>query len=205
MLSFADALDKIADGARHKVVVFEFNSGNHSQRRALANALAINAIERDGRIPIALAANCLQPDGQNDNDWDQGLLFLDPSQVWLQPPGWGTRMISADYQPLHVPTTIAAADPLDVSAKRSEDGRTLVFQVVNVADKPVAAAIKLEGFTPSRPTAAIAELAGDLGMRNTAEEPKRLVPRQSTWQHEAANGTVHRTFAPHSLTMMRFE
>ena len=28
MLSFADALAKIADGARHKVVVFEFNSGN---------------------------------------------------------------------------------------------------------------------------------------------------------------------------------
>ena len=38
MLSFATALDKLADGARHKVVVFEFNAGNHAQRRALANA-----------------------------------------------------------------------------------------------------------------------------------------------------------------------
>ncbi len=42
VLSFIDALDKLADGAKHKVAVFEFNAGNHAQRRALANALAIN-------------------------------------------------------------------------------------------------------------------------------------------------------------------
>ena len=95
MFSFADMLDRIADGARHKVAVFEFNANIHSQRRALANALAIQAIERDGRIPIAASANCLQPDGQNDNGWNQGLLFLSPSQVWLQPPGYVTRMIRA--------------------------------------------------------------------------------------------------------------
>ena len=107
MFSFLDALAKVADGARHQVVVFEFNAGNHSQRRALANALAIQAIERDGRIPIATSANCLQPDGQNDNDWDQGLLFLNPSQVWLQPPGYVTRMISRNYQPLLVQCRVA--------------------------------------------------------------------------------------------------
>jgi hypothetical protein len=67
-------LDKLANGARHRVVVFELNANNHSQRRALANALAINAIERDGRLPITTSANCLQPDGQNDNGWDQGFL-----------------------------------------------------------------------------------------------------------------------------------
>ncbi len=31
MFSFADALDKIADGARHRVVVFELNAGNHAR------------------------------------------------------------------------------------------------------------------------------------------------------------------------------
>jgi hypothetical protein len=69
------------------VAVFEFNAGNHAQRRALANALVINALERDGRVPVATSANALQPDGQNDNGWDQGLLFLNPARVWLQPPG----------------------------------------------------------------------------------------------------------------------
>src|SRR5262249_37943182 len=59
--SYIDALDKIADGAKHRVVIFEFNANNHSHRRALANAAAINAIEHDGRLPIATSANCLQP------------------------------------------------------------------------------------------------------------------------------------------------
>ena len=49
---------------------------------------------RDGRVPICTSANGLQPDGQNDNGWDQGLLFLNTSQVWLQPPGYAAQMFS---------------------------------------------------------------------------------------------------------------
>ena len=97
--SFIDALAKVADGAKHKVVVFEYNAQNHAVRRALGNALATNTIERDGRLPIVTSANCLQPDGQNDNGWDQGLLFLNPSQVWLQPPGYVTQMLARNRCP----------------------------------------------------------------------------------------------------------
>jgi hypothetical protein len=125
MLSFIDALANVSGGAKHKVAVFEFNAGNHSHRRALANALAIHALERDGRVPVATSANCLQPDGQNDNGWNQGLLFLNPSNVWLQPPGWVTRMISRNYLPAHVPVTVSGTDQIDVSAKRSKNGKTL--------------------------------------------------------------------------------
>ena len=66
-------------------------------KRALSNALATNEAERIGDLlPIACAANCLQPDGQNDNGWDQGLLFLEPvSKVWLQPPGYLFQMCQA--------------------------------------------------------------------------------------------------------------
>ena len=56
----------------------------------------LTPIERDGRLPIATSANCLQPDRQNDNGWNQGLLFLNPSQVWLQPPGYVTQMLSRE-------------------------------------------------------------------------------------------------------------
>ena len=31
---------------------------------------------------------------QNDNGWNQGLLFLSPSQVWAQPPYYVTQMDS---------------------------------------------------------------------------------------------------------------
>ena len=96
------------------MVVFELNSGNHAQRRALANAIAIGELQKLGnRLPVVCSANALQPDGQNDNGWDQGLLFLDPSQVWLQPPGYVTRMIARSYQPINVPVEVKSAERLD--------------------------------------------------------------------------------------------
>jgi hypothetical protein len=206
MWSFKAALDKIADGARHKVVVFEFNAGNHSQRRALANALGINAAERDGGLPIVTSANCLQPDGQNDNDWDQGLLFLNPSQVWLQPPGYVTRMISRNYQPLLVKSEVSGnSRNLDVIAKRSEDGRTLVMQVVNVGDQPQKAAFQLEGFTPSKPTARVEELCGSLQACNTALWPGRIISRETRWNHGCVNGNTSYLFPPQSFTVIVFE
>ena len=132
MLSYADALDKIGEGARHKVAVFELNAGNHAQKRALANALALNAIQHDGRLAVVTSANGLQPDGQNDNGWDQGLLFLNPSQVWLQPPGYVTQMLSINYLPKVADCRVTGVrGGLDAAAARSDDGKTLVLQVVN--------------------------------------------------------------------------
>ena len=49
--SFCQALDKLADGAKHAVVVFEFNANNHAQRRAVANAVGIHIVERLG-LPV---------------------------------------------------------------------------------------------------------------------------------------------------------
>jgi hypothetical protein len=202
-ISYLDALEKLADGACFKVVVFELNANNHSQRRALANALAIQRIERDGRIPVVTSANCLQPDGQNDNGWDQGLLFLNPEKVWLQPPGYVTRMISNHHQPLSIRVE-SSTQALDVVAKRSEDGKTLVIQVVNPGAAPQIADFDLRNFTPSQPTAHVEELAGPLDAANTATRMDRLVPKQSSWEHGTGNGAPRRVFPPHSFTVITF-
>jgi len=204
-LSYIDALDKIADGAKHRVVIFEFNAGNHSQRRALANAAAINLVERDGRIPLACSANCLQPDGQNDNDWNQGLLFLNPSQVWLQPPGYVTQVFSRNYQPLLVASQVQGDTGLDVNAKRTENGKVLLVQVVNPTPQSAPAILQLNAFVPSHPKAQVTELAGPLSATNTAEEPTRLKPRSFSWEHKLRKGNTDFTFAPFSVTLIRFE
>ena len=206
MLSFTDALAKVADGARHRVAVFELNSGNHSQKRALANALAINAIERDGRSPIVCSANGLQPDKQNDNGWDQGLLFLNPSQVWLQPPGYLTQIQSANYLPQLVQCDVGAtANLLDANAKRSEDGKTLVLQIVNPSEQDLPAQIKLSGFVPAQPTVKAIELSGPLEGANAADKPDAIVPKQTERAHGLKGGRMLYTLPAHSFTVLRFE
>jgi hypothetical protein len=205
LFSFRDALQRIADGARCNVVVFEFNAGNHQQKRALANALAIQAIERDGHIPIAISANGLQPDNQNDNDWDQGLLFLNPEKVWLQPPGYVTQMLSTHYVPLQVPCTVVdAKKQLDVHAKMSADHKTLVLQVVNPGESAVKTQIQLDGFVAHDSAAKVTELCGALDSANTAARPDTIIPKQSWYHYSGHEGNMDRTFAPYSFTIIKF-
>jgi hypothetical protein len=206
--SFYDQLQKLCPGARCKVVVFELNAGNHQQRRALSNALAILRIERDGRFPITTSANCLQPDGQNDNDWNQGLLFLNPSQVWLQPPGYVTQILSRNYQPQRVGCEVTAGENenerLEAVATRSDD-KAIVLQVVNAAGSPMTARIAITGFAAKKPEAHVTELAGNLLAANTAEHTNRITPKQFAWKHGGAHESVSRVFPAHSFTVIRFE
>ena len=205
--SYIEQLGKLAPGAKYKVVVFEYNSGNHGLKRALSNALATIEAEKIGDLlPIACAANCLQVDGRNDNGWDQGLLFLNPSKVWLQPPGYLTRMTRQDARPLLVASEVRGpVGTLSANAKRSEDGKSLVVQVVNWGNEPRPVRIEIDGFVPSSPAAIVEQLAGPLDLANTANEPDRIKPTRSEWPHAMEKGRTSYTFPPRSFTSLRFE
>jgi alpha-L-arabinofuranosidase len=204
--AYVEALNRIADGAKHKVVVFELNANNHTLRRALGNAVALGALARLGdRVAIVCSANGLQVDGQNDNGWDQGLLFMNPCRVWPQPPYFVTQMVSANALPLCVRAeTKGPGDVLDVTATRDEDGKVLQLQVVNVGPRAVEARLSVEGFTPAKETARVVELSGKLDDVNTAAEPRRVAPRTREWKHGLADGGRY-TFPAYSFTILRME
>ncbi len=205
--AYVDALAKVAGGAAHKVVIFEFNANNHAHRRALGNAAALNMLERLGtRLPVICSANCLQPHRQNDNGWDQGLLFLDPARVWPQPPYFVHQMRARAFLPRGVAVEIrGCARALNAAAKTSGGGDALALQVVNLADTAVRARLVLEGFTPAAPTARVTELAGGLDDTNAPGEDPRVAPKERAWTHEAADGCADYMFPPHSFTIIRFE
>jgi alpha-L-arabinofuranosidase len=204
--TYIDALATISGGAKHKVVVFELNAGNHAQRRALANAIAIGALHQLGeKVPIVCSANALQPDGQNDNGWDQGLLFLNPSRVWLQPPGFVTRLIAHRYQPVQLAVQVTGRPGLQVAAARSEDGKTLVLRVVNASDRPVLAQLAINRFKAASPIATVEELAGPLDAVNTAKEPRQIAPVTGRWRHELGEAPSRYSFPARSFSVVTFE
>lgn len=205
--SYIEQLQKLVPDAKFQVAIFEFNANNHALKRALSNATAMNAVQRLARhIPVACSANCLQPDGQNDNGWDQGLLFLNPSSTWLQPPGDVIRMVARHDQPRLVASELKdPAATLDVTATRSDDGKVLVLKVVNTGDTARPTRLQFEGFTPSRPTVRVETLAGDLEAVNTAEQPDRIRPVESEWHHGLTQGAATYAFPPHSFTILRLE
>jgi alpha-L-arabinofuranosidase len=204
--SFIEQLGKLSPGSKYKVAVFEFNANNHALKRALANALAINQLERAGdRIAIACSANCLQPYKQNDNGWNQGLLFLSPSQVWPEPPYYVTQMVSRNFLPLCLKTDVRGAEnALDITACKSEDSKMLTLQVVNQGTETASANIALEGFAPRRRAAHVTVLTGDWDGVNTPENPEHIRPTESERRPEFHEGRTSFSFPSHSFTVLRF-
>jgi alpha-L-arabinofuranosidase len=207
LASFDAALARLSPGADYRLCVLEENATNHAVRRAVAHGETVGGLMRLGdRVRIVCAANALQPDGQNDNGWDQGLLFLNPSKAWLQPPGYVTQMIARNYQPQVVDASVTGADTdLDVTATLSADRTTLILQVANLGAQPRSSRIDLEGFAASKPVARLEELVGPLDAKNPAEDPARIQPRQAEWRHASADGVARYTFPPYSFTILRFE
>ena len=205
--NFGAALKKLCPGADFKVCVFEENATNHTLRRGLAHAHAINALERRGDlVSIVCAANCLQPDRQNDNGWDQGLLFLNPSRVWGQPSYYVTQMISRHYLPKCVSAEVKSpGDALNVTAKISEDGKVLQLQVVNLDSRPLKTELDVGGFKAVNRTMSVIDLAGRLDDENTADEPRHIVPRERRLAVGERNGRLEYMFPAYSFTIIRLE
>jgi alpha-L-arabinofuranosidase len=199
LASFDEALKTLAPGARYALCVLEENSVNHAVRRAVAHGETVNGLMRMGdRVRIVCAANALQPDGQNDNGWDQGLLFLDPTHVWAQPPLSVTEMITRNFRPQVLSADVSSpGDVLDATALADDGGVTL--QVANVGDARVRTSIELPG---AMGDVVVTRLSGPLDDANTAEDPERVVPWSRTVRAEA--GRVELTFDAHSFTVLRF-
>ncbi len=204
---FIRALHEFDTGADFKVCVFEENANNHALRRALGHAHAINELERMGAdVPVVCAANCLQPYKQNDNGWDQGMLFLTPSQAWGQPSYYVTQMVARNYLPLCVETDFESpGNVLDVTAKSSEGSTTITLQVVNVAAGRVRTHIRLAGFTPHEPVARVIQIRGGLDDVNSPGDLEKVVPWERNWDYSIENGEMTYTFPPYSFTILRFE
>jgi len=207
--TFANALEKLTPGADFKLCVLEENATNHAMRRAVAHAETINGLMRLGdRVKIVCAANCLQPDGQNDNGWDQGLLFLNPSQVWGQPPSYVTQMASRHCRPRLVQTEFQShGDALDAVATTGADGCGLTLQVVNRSGERVRTRLQIDGarsWTKGRAT----QIQGALDDVNTAADPERITSWVRDWKPatslDSADGTTY-TFPPHSFTILTLD
>jgi alpha-L-arabinofuranosidase len=192
-----------APGTKLKACVLEENGGRHDLRRALGHAGILNATQRHGDfVLIDCPANCLQPWRQNDNDWDQGQVFLTNRQVWGMPPYYAQQMAAANHLPCRVAGRAESPnDDLDLTATRDEDGTTLVLKVVNVGDKPHRAGVRVEHFGPVAPRADVWTLAGKPGDVNDPETPERV--RAVKTAFEGAAEQFEYEFPPYSYTILR--
>ena len=206
MRNLRASIAKLVPGyAGFRLAPLEENGTSCDMMRALVHARNLNEFIRMGELPAVAVANTFQADGQS-LVWNQGRTFFNSSKVWFQPPYYVDRMIYHNWADKLVATDFTSpGDALDAVARISDDGRTLVLQVVNIEPAPVESRISIAGFNLSKSAARVIQLRGELGDVNTAEEPTRVAPIETVWKNGAGNGEATFTFPPYSFTIIRLE
>ena len=202
ILQMQRLLQEWAPGTSLKACILEENGGLHNLQRALGHAHIRNTAERFGDfILIECPANCLQPDGQNDNDWDQGQVFFNNNQVWFQPPAYAQQMAARHYRPYRLKSHISCPnDELDVTATKSKSGDTIVLKVVNIGESSRRTMIKIEGIDSIAPMAKTVVLTGDLRAIDTADNPHCIAPVEGFIEDASTAFTY--TFEGYSYTVI---
>lgn len=201
--SYVYWLGQLGDGATFKVEIFELNANIHNVQRALANAYAINQLARRGNnVEVVSSANALQVDGQNDNGWDQGLIFFNQSAVWEQPPYYVEQMNARSYQPWAVATTVSGGESYtaDATGAVSSDGSNLTLRVVNTLPVPRQYTVDLTGLRLSSDTVGVTTLSGQPNDVNTFADPTYVAPTSSVLRGRSSPDSITVTVAPNSYT-----
>ena len=189
-------------GTPMAAVIFEENGGLHNLRRALGHATVLNAASRHGDfVLVDCPANCLQPWKQNDNGWDQGQVFFTADHAWAMPPFYAQQMASENHLPLRVESQMTGDAGLDLTATRSEDGKTLALSVVNTSARSRRAAISLAGFPGGHLGGRVWTLLGDLEAVNPPDGRENVHPHESVLT--GVNNQFEYTFPAHSYTVIR--
>ncbi len=202
--AYLDAIDR---DNKVRFCILEENGVRHDMQRALGHAHIINTVTRlAGEVVIDCPANALQPWQENDNFWDQGQLFFTPTQVWGMPPYYAQQMIARHYQPLCIRADAAGdgeADDaaLDITATRSENGRTVVLKIVNLQAQPQPISIDL-GTLVGLPSVRINTLSGPLEGANSPQEPRQIAPVEQEQTRGA--GAFEHVLPGHSFTVLQF-
>jgi alpha-L-arabinofuranosidase len=199
--SFDTWIQRYQPSVDYRINIFELNADQHDVSRALANAVAISQFESKGnRVSVVTSANALQPDGQNDDGWNQGLIFFDTHRSWLQPPGYVTQMIANSYLPTAVQAS-TSNPALTVTAKTG--GGQLQLQLVNNSADYQTPTINLTGFTPTSRTMQITQLAGNLSDQNNAGNVTQVTPTSATAGLTLSGSSFSYQIPPHSFTILR--
>ncbi|MBB3695242.1 alpha-L-arabinofuranosidase C-terminal domain-containing protein [Sphingomonas sp. BK580] len=200
--SYAAALKRLAPpGSRHRIVVFELNADKHDAGRALGNAYAITALQKRPYVDVISSANALQVDGQNDNGWDQGLVFMNQLNAWTQPPWHVHRMIASSLRSDAVEAEVRGGDEDWVQAAAFRDAKGASLNVTNASDAAVSYRIDFGAKAAfSRLRIETLHLGRERAV-NTSENPDNVAPVGSRLRLDARGQAILQVPASSFITI----
>ncbi len=141
--------------------------------------------------------------------WTPDLIWFDNLRVCGTANYYVQKLFSINRGDRVLPIRVADApkiegrtQALQASSVYDEKAGEVILKVVNATDAAVETTVDVQGAAKVGPTASVTVLAGEsLQDVNSLDEPKKVVPVESTESIEAA--TFKYAFKPYSLTVLR--
>jgi alpha-L-arabinofuranosidase len=184
------------DRKKTKVYLGEYASRDNTLFNALAEAVYMTSLERNGDVVnMASYAPLLARIGHTS--WNPNLIYFTGTEVTLTPNYYVQQLFSNNRGDIYYPD-IVSFKGTNVAASCVKDSKTgdLILKLVNAGEATVVAKADLSGFRPLKSNATLTFLNG----RNEAKE--KVVPVTTVFKLEKQ---FTYNMVPHSLSVIRIK
>ncbi len=171
-----------------KIYVSEWNAQSTDWRTGLYCGGLLNAFERCGDV-LEIGGPALFLRHVSASAWDNAFVNFD-HRTWFPAPNYVVMKLWREH---YAPQRIALeghADPLNVVATSSEDGKTLVVKAVNPSDAAVPVVLKLAGSAAGEATLHVVA-PGDAGRPKHAGSSRCRPAEEGGGATGRLDATVH--------------
>ena len=173
---------------------------------ALSEAAFMTGLERNADV-VAMASYAPLFAHVDAWQWTPNLIWFDNLNSYGTVNYYVQQLFSQNKGTTILPVQLPAGakngtDNLFASAVADDAAGDLVVKLVNYSSSPRLVKINLAGAKKMGKTGrAIVMASADLNIQNSLQEPKKLIPQESTFP--VVGSTVSYTLAPNSLTVLR--
>jgi alpha-N-arabinofuranosidase len=182
-----------------KIDVSEWNAQSTDWRTGLYAGGLLNAFERCGDV-LEIGGPALFLRHVSARAWDNAFVNFD-HRTWFPAPNYVVMKLWREHYAPHLLASDAPERPLNATATKTADGRTVFWKAVNPDPRAVAVTLKTSGDWTVGKAELLLVNPGDAKARNTLDEPHRIAPAAGAVRLE--QGAVRFSLPPLSAAVVR--
>ena len=184
------------------VYLGEYASWGNKLKNAIAEALYMTALERNGDV-VKMASYAPLFAKKDHTQWKTDMIFFDNTTICLTPNYHVQKMFSTNQGDIYYNNVFTNTDST-TSASCVRDSKTgaVIVKVVNAGGQPKVVKIDLTNFKNNQLTGTRTLLAGDSDAENTLQNPNAIRPVESTMK---LSRKFDYSAPPMSLSVIRIE
>lgn len=192
------------DRKKAQVYLGEYASWGNKMKNAIAEALYMTALERNGDV-VQMASYAPLLAKNNFTQWKTDMIFFNNHAICLTPNYYVQQLFSlhqGDYYYDHIIQKDAIDSTLAASCVQDSKTGDIILKLVNVGKETKVMKVNLSSFKKIVPEAEKTVLSGDAEAENTLINPRHAVPVKSLLQ---VSSKFDYDAPPMSLTVIRIK